>query len=312
MAEPASRIADGAADAPPAPPVRIALDAILVDPRKNVGRGGRVIDPTGARTLALASSLEQVGLEHPVVVRSIDPVRRADGRGSYTHTLRAGFRRIAAARLARTWPGMPPNHCPAGWPDVFAYVRNDLDECAAGLHSLADNVREALTDADRARAFWMAAELGSPDDQIARAAGERVSTVETFRLIAERCPADLLDWWQSDGTKDARRHMEHLSRIDLASPELRDRAQRDDHERFLRERAAEGIETEPGRVGRPNADPFGRALFRARREMASSIREGRAHEVWSPSRQTFVPLSADAAEAVLVALSYRQGAPVVR
>jgi hypothetical protein len=65
---------------------------LLVDPTRNVARGGRAIDPDAPSTIELALDIDDKGQLEPVRVRLIP---RADDDG---HTMRliAGYRRIAA------------------------------------------------------------------------------------------------------------------------------------------------------------------------------------------------------------------------
>lgn len=77
---------------------------ILVDPTRNVARGGRAIDPEAPSTIELALDIDDKGQLEPVRVRLLP---RADDDG---HTMRliAGYRRIAAMdRNHRKTDGTP-------------------------------------------------------------------------------------------------------------------------------------------------------------------------------------------------------------
>ena len=146
--------------------VEIELDKISVselNTRKDLAAGSEDADIDG-----LANSIRERGLLSHVIVRM-----RADGG----YELIAGQRRFLAVKML-------------GWDTITAVVRNDLDDNAATVVSLVENVQRAdMNPMDKARAFQsILSELGD-DKAVAKETGFGVATVRRYLALLNLKPS---------------------------------------------------------------------------------------------------------------------------
>ena len=145
--------------------VEIELDKISVselNTRKDLAAGSE-----DANVQDLANSIHSEGLINPVIIRM-----RADGG----YELIAGQRRFLAVKML-------------GWATITAVVRNDLDDKAATVVSLVENVQRADMNAmDKANAFQsILSELGSIQG-VVKATGVTAPTIRRYLSLLKLAP----------------------------------------------------------------------------------------------------------------------------
>ena len=145
--------------------IEIDMDTICVSPlnvRKNLNAG---LEDTSIDDLA--NSIKEQGLLSPVVVRT-------NSDGSYD--LLVGQRRYLACRKL-------------GVKTILATVRDDLDDTAATVVSLVENIQRAdMNVMDKARAFVeILAKIEDPK-QVARQTGVSRSTVQRYSKLLNLSP----------------------------------------------------------------------------------------------------------------------------
>jgi hypothetical protein len=316
----------------------IHVGLVKIDPSRNVARGGRWLGlehplvRRQAADVAARGLLEPVGLcllPAPVPRPCGGPccaderlaAERAAGDSPPAHLLevRYGFVRLSALlSLGR-------DSLRLAQPSVEATVHEAMTDEEAEDACLAENlVRSDPSDRDLAVRFLALSrraeyrEVRSPYER-ARLLAERfrvqVSYVDSLIRIAERCPQDLLDEWESCSTDEERLVLDRVSRVDLEGllPE------QERHERMRRERDRVRAEAEEARQQkerrrreRAEAEAHGggsgTAGTRARLSRAAAERTlGRlelAREVYDESSGGYVPMSPEGKVAARAVLRY--------
>lgn len=197
--------------------LRLPLSAVLVDERRNVSRGGRVLSPSSVQSLA--EDLRAHGQLEPVGVVSIAMapwIERADEHAArgITHALVYGYRRALAAKAASL-------------DTILAIDCGVTSEDQANLANLAENWnREPPTEYDLtiAVAGFVARKVGKLT--IASRINRTPSFVEECSWIVRRVAPDLLERYAIDSRRETRRKMVQLANVEGATERERHEAQR--------------------------------------------------------------------------------------
>ncbi len=200
----------------------LELAAILVDPRKNLARGGVAETIDHPKVKEIVDSFKNGPMCHPVGVRKLE----APGPNGELFELVYGFRRMLAARAC-------------GFKTIFAVV-HEIDERAARRLNLTENViRGNSTEYDEAALYsTICKDEQITPGELARQIGSKANYVEQLVRIFDCTPREILEQWRLSPLPDYRRALDRISKIRGGNDIETRRLQLDEWTAFLSARDA--------------------------------------------------------------------------